>query len=272
MFQALRTAILGLALAVPAAGQEGVPHFPEDYKYGRRFDESRLRLCVDTRDTSWQVAREIGEAISAALLLEPVVHEVRTGRVVESLDELYRVMLQNCAVHMGFRLVPGAYPEWLTLTRPYYTARYAFVTSHPDWQSLSDVPWSEPIASTLGSRADYRLTSYILSLPAGERWQRFPFGTNQQTLDALTDGTAQVALLWEPVLWAARQADPDAYAGIRAIAANPLPESEEGVGAVVLARETFLRTSIDQAIAALAADGTIAAILERHDFPGRVTP
>ena len=39
------------------------------------------------------------------------------------------------------------------------------------------------------------------------------------------------------------------------------------VGAVLLAHETFLRTNVDQAIAALTADGTIEAILEGAKFP-----
>jgi polar amino acid transport system substrate-binding protein len=45
-----------------------------------------------------------------------------------------------------------------------------------------------------------------------------------------------------------------------------------GVGAVLLAGETFLRAALDEAIAALSRDGTIDAILESHAFPARAGP
>ena len=45
-----------------------------------------------------------------------------------------------------------------------------------------------------------------------------------------------------------------------------------GVGALLLSNDTFLRTAVDEAIAALSADGTIAAILEQHDFPATTPP
>jgi polar amino acid transport system substrate-binding protein len=245
-----------------------VPYVPNAWEYGRRLDESRLRLCVDTRDGAWEVDRDIGVAIAGALLLEPVIHEVKSGPAVDVLDQLYRVMLQNCAVHLGFKLLPGAYPDWLTLTREYYRASYVFITSEPEWQALADVPRSEPIASTLGTRADYRLTSYLLALGEDERWARFPYGTPAQTLAALQDGTVKVALTWEPSLWADHRNEPGA-AALHVIDPDPLPASEEAVGAVVLARETYLRARIDEAIAALVADGTIAGILAHHDFPAR---
>jgi hypothetical protein len=36
----------------------------------------------------------------------------------------------------------------------------------------------------------------------------------------------------------------------------------------LLGKETYLRTALDQAIGALLADGTIAAILAKDGFPG----
>ena len=50
-------------------------------------------------------------------------------------------------------------------------------------------------------------------------------------------------------------------------APRPLPESTVDVGATLLSRETFLRSNLDQAIAALTVDGTIQAILESEKFP-----
>lgn len=269
---AARLLIGGVILAAPAAAQSDLPPYAQDaWKYGRPMDEGQLRFCVDTRDPSWRVARDIGEAIAEALLLEPMVHEVESGPQVEDLEELYGLMLQHCYAHMGFKLVPGTYPRWLTLTRAYYSGAYVFVTANPDWQSLADVPYTEPVASTMGTRADLRFISYLVAQPADRRWPRFPMGTNRQALKAVIDETAAVALVWEPALWAARNAAP-AYEALHVIGSGPLPETLEEVGVAVLAKETFLRTTIDQAIAALSSDGTIAEILKRHGFPGRVVP
>ncbi|HEY3642365.1 MAG TPA: hypothetical protein VGL31_14825, partial [Xanthobacteraceae bacterium] len=74
------------------------------------------------------------------------------------------------------------------------------------------------------------------------------------------------ALVWGPSFWGLQKADP-AFARLRIIAPKPLPASSVDVGAVMLARETFLRANLDQAIAALTADGTIAAILKAFSFP-----
>ncbi len=53
---------------------------------------------------------------------------------------------------------------------------------------------------------------------------------------------------------------------------NPLPPTTLGVGALLLSNETFLRTAVDEAIAALSADGTIARILEAIRVPGDGRP
>ena len=60
--------------------------------------------------------------------------------------------------------------------------------------------------------------------------------------------------------------DPE-WRRFRAIAPKPLTFSEVGIAAALLTRQTFLRAAIDQAIAALTADGTIWSILQKAAFP-----
>jgi polar amino acid transport system substrate-binding protein len=242
------------------------PYAPESYRYGRLIDESRLRFCVDARAGDWQVQQEIGEAIAGALLLEPVPYVIEGEDVSLELEDLFPLMLENCYVYLGFRLLPGVYPEWLTLSRGYFASSYVFVTRNADWRSLADVPRTAAIASAAGTTADLRLVSYLLSLGPEARWRRFPAGTGALALGLLLSGDADVALVWHPDLWAAQQSDP-ATRDLHVIAPAPLPETGAEVGAGVLAAETFLRTTLDEAIAALVRDGTIEEILERHGFP-----
>jgi polar amino acid transport system substrate-binding protein len=263
----------GPAASVSAAEPEfyEVPFAPGQWNYGRRLDESQLRYCVDPRDPDWEVASAVADAVASALLLEPVRHVVGNDFVLEDLTRVYAVMLEHCDIHMGFKLIPGGYPPWVTLTRAYYATDYAFVTSDPDLQALSDLPAGQPIAATMGSTAHIRLVAYVSALPPGDRWTIFPMGTNEVALDAVKNGTTEVALVWAPFLWGRQSADP-AYGNLRVIDPAPLPPTRLGVGALLLSDETFLRTAFDEAVAALTADGTIAAILEEFDFPATAAP
>jgi polar amino acid transport system substrate-binding protein len=261
---------LGLAacLAAPALAQEPPPVVPDAWKYGRRLDESSLSFCVDPRDGSWQVQQTIMEAVAGALLLEPKVHVMPNTVVVQELDDVYGTLLMSCDLFLGFKLLPQAYPGWMTLTRPLYLADYVAVTADPDWQSLGDMPTSEAIGPAIGTSADLRLISYLGGLPADRRWRRFPMGSSEAALDALVAGTVGVAIVWQPELWALQKTEP-AFAELRVIASDPLPTTTEGVGAALLSQQSFLRTAVDEAIGALIADGTIAGILEADGFPGR---
>ena len=68
------------------------------------------------------------------------------------------------------------------------------------------------------------------------------------------------------------QRDDAAFAAIQVIDPAPLPPTTIGVGGLLLSNEKFLRTAIDDAIAALNADGTIQSIVDRYKFPATATP
>src|SRR5690606_24071978 len=104
-----------------------------------------------------------------------------------------------------------------------------------------------------------------------DRWPVFPMGTSDLTIQSLANGTVDVALVWAPSFWATARANP-AIAEFRVIAPSPLPPMSLGVGGLLLSDQTYLRTAIDEAIAGLAGDGTIAAILESYDFPATTSP
>jgi polar amino acid transport system substrate-binding protein len=242
------------------------PFVPDEWKYGRRQESSTLRYCVDARDPDLPVARQIGAAIASALLLQGKEHVIGENVVGESIDSLYRLFLETCDVHLGFKLIPDAYPDWIKVTRPYYRGSYVLATANTGWRSLADVPRSQAIGSTMGTSGDLRLIQYLLALGPAERWPRFPLSSDEATLKALTSGTVGVALVWGPALWALQRSDPS-LANVRVIAPSPLAASVADVGAAVLANESFLRSNVDQAIASLIADGTIQRILDDNKFP-----
>jgi polar amino acid transport system substrate-binding protein len=261
-----RIVVFLACLLLPSIASAQTPFVIDEWKFGRRQEASTLHYCVDARDPDLPVARKIGAAIAAALLLQGKEHVIGENVVGESIDSLYRVFLETCDVYLGFKLIPDAYPEWMKVTRPYYRASYVLAASNADWRSLADVPRSQAIGSTMGTSADLRLIQYLQALAQSERWTRFPMGTDEDALKALTSGTVGVALVWGPALWAAQRSD-GALASVRVIAPSPLAAATMDVGAAVLANESFLRSNLDQAIASLVADGTIQRILDDDKFP-----
>jgi polar amino acid transport system substrate-binding protein len=260
----LTTALLICLAPILASAQ--TPYVQDEWKYGRRQDGPTLHYCVDERDPDLPVARKIGAAIAGALLLEPKEHTVGEDWSGEDIDQVYQVLLETCDVFLGFKLIADGYPEWLAITRGYYRASYVFVTARPDWKSLADVPVSQPIGGTVGTSADIRLIQYIAALRPPQRWPHYPIGSDEAALLDVSKGKLGAALVWVPSLWALQKDNP-ALARLRVIASSPLPQSSADVGAVLLARETFLRANVDQAITALAADGTIDRILKAFGFP-----
>lgn len=262
--------LAGLGLLTPAFAQDR-PFVPDEWQYGRPEDRGTLRYCLDPRDPEWRIARDVAEALAGALLLRPAEYVIPDQRVTATWDTLYQHLLRDCDVYFGFKLIPGGYPDWFALSRAYYSASYALAVEDGAWTSLADVPRDRPVATAIGTSADFALVKYLQTLPAGSRWTRFPMGTNETALAALRDGTAAAALVWGPAAWAIGQTDP-AYAGMRLVSIAPLPETTLGVGAALLAKQSFLRANLDQAIGDLVADGSIAGILAAHDFPGSAGP
>jgi polar amino acid transport system substrate-binding protein len=275
LFLALALAVTALLPAPALAQQEpeffDVPFAPGQWNLGRRLDESQLRYCVDRRDPDWQVAGAIADAIAGALLLEPKPYVVESDIVLEDITRVYALMLEHCDIHMGFKLIPDGYADWITLSRAYYEAQYVYVTADPNLRALADLPPDRPIGAAIGTTAQVRLVTYVSAQPPEKRWPIYPYGTNDLALSLLLKGDVSVALVWAPSLWAKQQADP-AYAKLRVIDSRPLPPTSLGVGALMLSNETFLRTAVDQAIAALTTDGTIQSILNKYKFPATAKP
>jgi polar amino acid transport system substrate-binding protein len=260
--------------AVLAAGEPefyDVPFANNQWNIGRRVDESKLRYCIDRRNPDWELAGEILDAVAGALLLEPQRYVVKSDIIDEDITIIYALLLEHCDIQMGFKLFPGGYADWLTLTRSYYHAEYVFVTADPDLITLADLAPTRPIGPMMGTAAHILLVSYIKALPREDRWPIYPMGTSELMLKSLLNGTIDVGLIWAPAFWAKQRQDP-AYAKLHVIDPTPLPPTILGVGALMLADKVFLRTAFDEAITALTEDGTIARILEKFNFPATVSP
>jgi polar amino acid transport system substrate-binding protein len=268
----LMPCVVVLLCCRPVRSPAATPFVVDEWRFGTHETNATLTYCIDARDPDWPIARKIAAAVAEALLLQVkeylIGNDPRTEDMSgEDLDDTYRMLIQHCDVFFGFKLVPDAYPSWLTITRPYYRSTYVYVAADPSWKSLADMPTTRPIGATVGTSADMRLSQYLLAIPAGKRWDKYPMSSDEAALRAVVGGTTGAGLVWAPALWALRKTDAG-IAKLPQMAPSPLPVSTADVGAILLSKQSFLRSSIDQAIASLIADGTIAAILTDEDFPG----
>ncbi|HTN64082.1 MAG TPA: transporter substrate-binding domain-containing protein [Devosia sp.] len=250
-----------------AAFAQDKPVLPDEERYGRPSDDFSLRFCVDPRDPGWMFDQAMGEAIAGALLLEPKVHVITDTMVTADFDDIYRHLLGDCSVYFGFKLIAGGYPDWVTVTRAYYQTGYVLVAKAPAPARLADIPPHTALGASMGSTADFRLIQYNNSLPATQRWRRFPMGSDEQALQAVVDDGVAAALVWAPSWFALSKTHPE-FAALETVAPEPLTIPPMPVGALLLSRDVFLRTNIDQAIGALIADGTVAKLLANQHMPG----
>jgi polar amino acid transport system substrate-binding protein len=276
MFDVKSVAAFVVALACGLSQASATPFVVDEWRFGTRESNATLTYCVDARDPDFPVASKIAAAIAGALLLQPAPYVIgqdpaNEDQSGEDLDNLYRTLLQHCDVMFGFKLVPDVYPSWLTVTRPYYRSSYVYVRADAAWKSLGDMPPTRAIGATIGTAADMRLTQYLLATGTAARWDKYPMASDEAALRAVLNGTTGAALVWAPALWALRKTDAT-LSKLSEMSPAPLPASTALVGAVLLSKQSFLRSSIDQAIASLTADGTIAAILKDADFPGTPAP
>ena len=68
-----------------------VPFANNQWNIGRRVDESQLRYCIDPRNPDWELAAEIVDAVSEALLLEPHRYVVESDFISEDITKIYAI-------------------------------------------------------------------------------------------------------------------------------------------------------------------------------------
>ena len=263
-------ALLALLASAWAQYPQVPPGILEGPETGRRLTGDTIIFCVDPRDPAHEVDRAIAEAIAGALLLEPEFHVVQRTLVTDTIENLYVDLVNHCHVSLGFKHLSNAYASWLILTRAYYRTSYVLAVSDPSWSSLTDIPRDRPIGGVPGTVGDVRFLTTLRSMGEQRLWPRYPKGSHELALEAVLDGSLGAALVWAPSAWALKRSSAR-FDELRLVYDDRISEPI-GVGAVLLDGNAFLRSRIDDAIAALSAYGTIEEILASHDFPAQPPP
>jgi ABC-type amino acid transport substrate-binding protein len=264
-------AALSLLLVAPALAQtSGIP--PEELNNTRRLNGDTINACFDVTSLGRAFDEDVARAIGDALFLEVNVVEGFGGFPVNGdgfLDELTLAMNNTCDLFMGVTVSANTpYSEAFSLTRPYATIPFVVAVADPDWQSLADVPHDRPLGTAMASMGEMNFITWAQQQPEADRWVRYPYADYNKMATRVIDGTIAAMVLWQPTLARLQAERPDAGA-LRVIANDPLPPAAVSVGALVSSRNSFLRSQVDQAIDALVADGTIAALMDQHGYQGQ---
>lgn len=247
------------------------PELPPQWFENRTpsLESQTLSFCVDPREPAHEVDRALAEQVAAALLVEPTIHIVERLVIVElEYEGLYVDLVDHCSVYLGFKLYPGTYPTWLNPTAPFYQARFVVLTAHQEWQTLDDIPRDVRIGAVQGTLGDIRFITLNNALPQSERWPRAPVGRPEQAFNALMNGVVGALIVWEPWWWALSRTRPE-LGDLRVLDTPDISEPWIEVGGMTLSDRGYIRTSVDQALAILSAEGAVQETLDSFDFPGR---
>lgn len=265
-------AVFLLLLLLLAEGLAQVPNVPQELlKPRRRLQDNKVFLCVNTAGTLQDLDRAIGQAIAKEMLAEAVFVEVDYSGfpVFDDGDffySLYIDLTNNCDGFLGLNMAVSTYPDWLNFSRPYATIPFVMLSKNPDWKSLGDVPKGKAVGTLVSSSADAQLINYQQALSEDQRWQRIPYGSPQQMVQRLNDGTLSALLIWSPLL---ANLGPNLQTqGLYLGSTDPLPPVATVLGVALRVQDAALRNVLDQAIGSLINNGAIQNILQAQQILG----
>lgn len=260
-------ALLAAAVTAPSPSQAQIV----DQIDGARLEQWRarsgnqLRFCrFPTADTA-AFDEAVSRALAERLLLTPVFHDLKSGYAIGSEfagEDFFVALTNHCDVAMTLTIAPNAYPQEFTVTRPIAAFTYLMVTDDADYQKMTDIPAGAAIGASMLTYGDYVFGVENRSRPADQRWQGIPYGTSEQMLTRLKDGTIEAMIIYAPAYAELVAAFPEETADLRAIDFNVSQTPFLNRGGVMLGQNAFLRIELDAAIDEIVADGTLQQILD----------
>ncbi|HEX7005064.1 MAG TPA: transporter substrate-binding domain-containing protein [Trueperaceae bacterium] len=231
-------------------------------------DSSTIRFCLDTREPEWELHRDIGTAIADALLLDVEFFEfgydyADAARQFQGVPEnlLFIFLGDECEAFLGTRMSDiSVHPDWVIVSRPYLVTGHVLASSSPEAlepANVLDNPDGPKVGMAVGSPMNASISFYFPDT------NRRVYRQEEQLLDGLLRGEVQAGFFYEPRLNALTGGDP-ASVGLETRVFAQVPATNWQVGMSLNEDRVYIRTLIDQAIASLIANGTIAEILARH--------
>jgi len=251
-----------------------VPMLPPEFlDHARQVQGDRVRFCVLQDSVLSKLNESVARLLADALLLDATIYEVSLPHHVQPLgyripltsEELFFLLNNECDAFMGYLLSTGTHAEWQITTAPYLRTGFVLTSRITDaHQALKDLGAGTRVGTQLGSAPNSRLTM-MLRNQSDPTLRRIPYPDNRILMERLVDGSVDVALVWEPAVWAFNSAALYVSHDLR-----PLPDMAASFAITLLSSNAFLQTTLDAAIRAVSEDGSLAALIEQSGIPGEV--
>lgn len=264
MVRLMQVAVLAAAISglhSPSWAQSTSPQLRQFNIPPLSVGQHEMVFCINTASILAEFDRDVAEAVADILLVDPVFYDVEYRDQTWPLDyaipitepEFATVLLSSCQAFAGYPYPEqDGIPEWLTISRPYFSSSFVLMVRDPDIAPLEQLP---PDA-VIGSRLAAPETELLRLRIAGSSVRWLPFTNNESLLHALEDGGIDAALVWQP---AVRSLETDLVE-----AGNPLPQVHQEFAFALPSNLTYLRTQLDVAIQSLQDSGTLDEILAGH--------
>ncbi|MCW5697497.1 MAG: transporter substrate-binding domain-containing protein [Bauldia sp.] len=261
------------ALVIDAAfAQGGIRLAPQDFlQPGLR--SGPVRFCINTASILADFDRAVADLIAETMLVESTLHDIVDPylrpspydyRIIRSSPDFYVDVINDCDAVMGYPLPDGTVPNWLTVSRPYYTSSVVLVATDESFRRLGDIPHDRPIGGRI--RDDTLFRAYLTTLPQGRSWRLVPYLHNNLLLEAVIEGSVAAAVVWEPAsafyLALEGQSAPPMH-----VVEVPVDLKTVELAVAFRAGDAFLRSAIDAAIDELAADGLLRQLAAEFALP-----
>lgn len=225
------------------------------------LDGDTIRFCVYGGSAIGGYDRDVAQLLGDSLFLQVEIHEVEPPIVVPGMDtipisieDLFLMLTNECDAFMGLELASSVYPAWMNLTRAYLEAPYVTVVREGEYGDLNALPDQAKVATQTLTSGDIMFNAYRETQPEAQRYRRIPYPTTTLQFERLRDRSVEAAIVWEP--WFSHELMDTTGLEIVPNGTVRLPNREIGIG--VRSRDDFIRSSLDQAIEMLEADGTLA--------------
>ena len=221
-------------------------------------------FCTWDRAATAAFDAALANKVAEVLLLDVRIHVVEqtvelTGE--EMLQWIWVLLSDDCDLFLGFTLITGIYPTWLTPSRAYLDAPYIAVVADADYTSLSDLPRGSLLGSQLYTQLDNVLTVNLREQSNQAQWRRLPYDDPTVLLQHVENGIIQAGILWGPRYSALLQEGHvpeeirvvDLPAGLASIT--------EHIGAMAFTRNSWIINEFDAAIDALIDSGELMELI-----------
>lgn len=244
-----------LCLAVAPVAAQVVPGAPQDMLRPRLPTDGKIRFCINTDSMLAEFDREAGQLLADQLLIEANFHDLVTVDEAKPLDyrfimedvDLFVEVTNECDALLGYALPSvGPVPDWLTVTRPYFSPPVLLVSR----ENRAAIGAKRTVGSVIGTPADGQSRSYAR---LHDEWDRRVYSEYPKLLADLEAGVLDAILIWAPALYAHLGGTLDG-SGLSIVSAPfPIPHVELAIG--LPSNGVYLRTLLDTAIEGATAQG-----------------